>query len=101
MEGPQDEALELPASDSSDYQTFLETYSNQFTTSDREVLQGQVLKVSDKEVIVDIGRKIEGLVPASQFPQVNGMPAVGCRGHHRGDVRSLGRSGGRFYPPLP
>ncbi len=76
MEGPQDETLELPASDSSDYQTFLETYSHQFTTSDREVLQGQVLKVTDKEVIVDIGRKIEGLVPASQFPHVDGMPAV-------------------------
>jgi len=27
-------------------------------------------------VIVDIGRKIEGLVPASQFPQTNGLPAV-------------------------
>jgi len=76
MEGPQDETLELPASDSSDYETFLETYSHQFTTSDREVLQGQVLKVTDKEVIVDIGRKIEGLVPASQFPQVDGLPAV-------------------------
>lgn len=76
MERPQDEALELPLSDSNDYQTFLESYSNQFVTSDREVLQGQVLKVTDKEVIVDIGRKIEGLVPASQFPQVNGLPAV-------------------------
>ena len=50
MEGPQDEALELPASDTSDYQAFLETYSHQFTTSDREVLQGQVLKVTDKEL---------------------------------------------------
>lgn len=76
MEGPQDETLELPASDSSDYQAFLETYSNQFTTSDREIFQGQVLKVTEKEVIVDIGRKIEGLVPASQFPQANGRPAV-------------------------
>lgn len=73
-----DEFAELPgAVDSSDdYQTFLETYSSQFTTSDREVLQGQVLKVSEKEVIVDIGRKIEGLVPASQFPQVDGAPSV-------------------------
>ena len=33
-----------------------------------EILHGHVLSVSDKEVIVDIGRKIEGLVPASQFP---------------------------------
>ena len=39
-------------------------------------MHGHVLSVSEKEVIVDIGRKSEGLVPASQFSLVGGKPAV-------------------------
>jgi small subunit ribosomal protein S1 len=77
MAGPPDEYVELPgAADSKDYQAFLDDYSSHFATNDREVLHGHVLSVSEKEVIVDIGRKIEGLVPASQFAQINGRPAV-------------------------
>jgi small subunit ribosomal protein S1 len=81
MVGPSsDEFVEVPEShtDSEDYQAFLEDYSHLTSPSAQEgdVLQGTVLSVSDKEVIVDIGRKIEGLVPASQFPQANGKPAV-------------------------
>ena len=71
--------LELPESgtDSEDYQAFLDNYSHPSPpTHEGEVLQGHVLSVSEKEVIVDIGRKIEGLVPASQFPQHEGKPAV-------------------------
>lgn len=62
--------------DNADYQAFLDDYSNHFKTQNREVLQGRVLTVSEKEVIVDIGRKIEGLVPGSQFPQLDGRPSV-------------------------
>ncbi len=64
------------SADNADYQAFLDDYSNHFRTPNREVLQGRVLSVSDKEVIVDIGRKIEGLVPASQFPLTAGKPNV-------------------------
>src|SRR5271170_1054888 len=74
-----EEFLEVPESgtDSEDYQAFLDDYSHPSPPShEGEVLQGQVLSVSDKEVIVDIGRKIEGLVPASQFPLHEGKPAV-------------------------
>jgi small subunit ribosomal protein S1 len=82
MAGPSNEYLETPsAADSADYEAFLDDYSRHFTTDNREVLQGHVLNVSDKEVIVDIGRKSEGLVPASQFPSVDGKPAV-----HPGDT---------------
>jgi small subunit ribosomal protein S1 len=77
MSGPFDDFPELPeAGDSEDYQTFLDNYSSHFKTNDREVLQGHVLSVSEKEVIVDIGRKIEGIVPASQFSSLDGRPAV-------------------------
>jgi small subunit ribosomal protein S1 len=82
MAGPSDELYEIPGSDpGEDYEALLDDYS-QFTSSgEGEVLQGQVLSVSEKEVIVDIGRKSEGLVPASQFPLVDGKPDV-----HPGDV---------------
>lgn len=77
MAGPSDDSVELAGTtDSADYQAFLDDYSSHFTTKDREILLGHVLSVSDKEVIVDIGRKIEGLVPASQFPFVENKPAV-------------------------
>jgi small subunit ribosomal protein S1 len=77
MAGSSDEYVELPENvDSDDYQAFLDDYTNQFAPRAGELLNGHVLSVSDKEVIVDIGRKIEGLVPSSQFPQVDGRPAV-------------------------
>lgn len=77
MASPSDEYVESPGTiDSADYQAFLDDYSNHFKTNDREILHGHVLSVSDKEVIVDIGRKSEGLVPASQFPSVESKPAV-------------------------
>lgn len=79
MASPSDEYVELPiAADSGeDYQALLDDYNQAHPTSgESQVLQGHVLSVSEKEVIVDIGRKIEGLVPASQFPQAEGGPAV-------------------------
>ncbi|MBV9767321.1 MAG: 30S ribosomal protein S1 [Acidobacteriaceae bacterium] len=77
MAGLSDEYVETPGTvDSNDYQAFLDDYSSHFTPNHHEILHGNVLSVSDKEVIVDIGRKIEGLVPASQFPQIEGKPVV-------------------------
>ncbi len=77
MAGPSDEYLELPGTvDNADYQAFLDDYSSHFATNEREILHGNVLSVSEKEVIVDIGRKSEGLVPAAQFSFVEGKPAV-------------------------
>src|SRR5579875_2905451 len=77
MAGPSDESVDLSATlENADYQAFLDDYSSHFAANEREVIHGHVLSVSEKEVIVDIGRKIEGLVPASQFPFVDGKPAV-------------------------
>ncbi|MDQ2842972.1 MAG: 30S ribosomal protein S1 [Acidobacteriota bacterium] len=82
MAGSFDEHVETSeTAEATDYQAFLDDYSNQFTSGGGEAYHGHVLSVSDKEVIVDIGRKIEGLVPASQFPFEDGLPAV-----KRGDV---------------
>ncbi|MCU1293960.1 MAG: ribosomal protein, partial [Bryobacterales bacterium] len=77
MAGPADDYLEIDGTaDSADYQAFLDDYSSPVTHAEGEILHGHVLSVSDKEVIVDIGRKIEGLVPATQFPWVDGRPTV-------------------------
>lgn len=78
MAGASDEFVEATSStDSEDYQAFLDDYSGPTApVSEGEVFFGQVLSVSDKEVIVDIGRKIEGLVPADQFPFLDGKPDV-------------------------
>ena len=77
MAGSSDEYVELAGTaDSAAYEAFLDDYSSHFSSSPREVLHGRVLSVSDKEVIVDIGRKTEGLVPATQFPFVDSKPAV-------------------------
>jgi small subunit ribosomal protein S1 len=77
MATPSEKLIELPAdADSEDYQAFLDGYSSQFRAHEGQILYGHVLSVSDKEVIVDIGRKSEGLVPASQFPFIDDKPAV-------------------------
>ncbi len=41
-----------------------------------EVIKGTVLKVSDSEVIVDVGYKSEGLIPLSEFYDENGDSMV-------------------------
>ncbi len=48
----------------------------------------------EKEVITDIGRKSEGLVPASQFPLIAGKPNV-----HPGDTIEVGMFD-RTGPPV-
>jgi ribosomal protein S1 len=47
--------------DESDYEHLLEDYSHLAPPSEGELLQGRVLKVTPKEVIVDVGYKMEGL----------------------------------------
>lgn len=79
MAGSFDEHVETPGSqENSDYEAFLDNYSSRFLPQEGEPYRGHVLTVSEKEVIVDIGRKLEGLVPAAQFPIVDGLPAVKC-----------------------
>jgi small subunit ribosomal protein S1 len=64
-----------------EYEQLLDDYSHFAPPAEGEVLQGHVLKVTDKEVIVDFGYKSEGLVPLTQFQQPDGSIHV-----HPGDT---------------
>src|SRR5277367_4535647 len=65
-------SLELPE----DYEHLLDDYSHFAAPADNEVLQGHVLKVTPKEVIVDFNYKSEGLVPIEQFTSPTGEVRV-------------------------
>jgi small subunit ribosomal protein S1 len=64
-----------------DYEHLLEDYSHFAPPAEGEILEGKVLKVTDKEVIVDFGYKSEGLVPLDQFTLADGQVTV-----QRGDT---------------
>ena len=63
------------------YEHLLEDYSHFAPPAADEVLQGTVLTVTAKDVIVDFGYKSEGIVPIEEFLGPGGEVAV-----HRGDV---------------
>lgn len=65
-----------PAPPEEDYEHLLEDYSHFAPPSEGEVLEGRVLKVTEKEVIVDFGYKSEGLVPIEQFLSPEGQVTV-------------------------
>jgi small subunit ribosomal protein S1 len=74
---PVDRSVNMPGlPDPSDYEQLLDDYSHFAPPVEGEVLLGRVLKVTDKEVIIDFGYKSEGLVPIEQFPQVEGKYTV-------------------------
>ena len=64
-----------------DYEGLLDDYSHFAPPAEGEVLQGKVLKVTAKDVIIDFGYKSEGLVPIEQFTDAAGAVTV-----HAGDV---------------
>ncbi len=66
--------------DSESYESLLDEYTH-LAPAEGEVLQGTVLKVTAKDVIVDFGYKSEGLVPIDQFFGPTGEANV-----HVGDV---------------
>src|SRR5690349_12268679 len=68
------------STEDSDYEQLIDDYSHFAPPHEGELLQGHVLKVTDKEVIVDFGYKSEGLVPIEQFIHADGTAHV-----HRGD----------------
>ncbi len=73
---PDEERPDYPNPLESDYEHLLDDYSHFAPPSEREVLQGHVLKITDTDVIVDIGYKSEGLVPIEEFRQPDGTIAV-------------------------
>lgn len=65
-----------PPGTDGDYAQLLDDYSHFARPAEGEVLQGYVLKITDKEVIVDVGYKSEGSVPIEQFKDGDGQIGV-------------------------
>jgi small subunit ribosomal protein S1 len=59
-----------------DYEHLIEDYSHLAPPFEGELLQGHVVKVTPQEVIVDVGTKLEGLVPIEQLRQPDGTVTV-------------------------
>src|SRR5205814_625148 len=59
-----------------DFGALLENYESQSTITPGEIVNGRVLKVSDRGVIIDIGFKSEGIVAAEEFTDNEGKITV-------------------------
>jgi len=59
-----------------DLEHLIEDYSHLAPPSEGELLQGHVVKVTPQEVIVDVGYKLEGVVPIEQLRQPDGTVLV-------------------------
>ena len=77
--------LEAGFSAEDDLEHLIEDYSHLAPPSEGELLQGHVVKVTPAEVIVDVGYKLEGIVPIEQVRQPDGsvsrpsrFPLLGC-----------------------
>jgi len=66
--------LEQTAPDN--YENLLDDYSHFAPPAADEVLQGTVLSITAKDVIIDFGYKSEGIVPIEQFQNLNGEVTV-------------------------
>ncbi|PWU08179.1 MAG: 30S ribosomal protein S1 [Terriglobia bacterium] len=71
--------IDQPASES--YEELLDDYSHFGPPPANEVLQGKILSITGKDVIVDFGYKSEGIAPIEQFQNASGEVTV-----HVGDV---------------
>ncbi len=70
------------AIDPAEYARLLALYAGSFKNlAEGEVIKGTVLKVSDTEVIVDVGYKSEGIIALSEFYDENGKATL-----HPGDL---------------
>ena len=59
-----------------EYEHLLDEHSHFAPPSEGEVLQGHVLSITGKDVIVDFGYKSEGLIPLSEFENPDGTVSV-------------------------
>ncbi|WP_188759216.1 30S ribosomal protein S1 [Edaphobacter acidisoli] len=51
-----------------------ESAAAQTLTAEEVIVNGTVIKITDKHVVVDIGLKSEGLIPLDQVLDINGVP---------------------------
>ena len=74
--------LQMPLPpEEAEYEQLIDDYSHFAPPHEGELLQGRVLNVTEKDVIVDFGYKSEGLVPIEQFVLPDGTTHV-----HAGDL---------------
>jgi small subunit ribosomal protein S1 len=60
-----------------EYARLLDLYDNSFRNiAEGEVVKGTVLKVTDTEIIVDVGYKSEGIIPVDEFLDETGQVTV-------------------------
>src|SRR5207244_12657090 len=72
MENGADERdLEVGFPPEDDLEHLIEDYSHLAPPSEGELLEGHVVKVTPTEVIVDVGYKLEGVVPIDQVRQAD------------------------------
>src|SRR5207244_11658907 len=76
-----EENNEQPDPSLENYEDLLEDYSHFAPPAADEVLQGTILGITAKDVIIDFGYKSEGIVPLDQFLSPSGEVTV-----KRGDV---------------
>src|SRR5260370_3898708 len=57
------------------YEKLLDQYGAR-RFAEGEVMKGTVLKITDTDVIVDIGYKSEGVIPVTQFIDTNGQLTI-------------------------
>jgi len=63
--------------DSSEYARLLDLYDTSFRNiAEGEVVKGTVLKVTENEVVVDVGFKSEGMIPLDEFIDETGQVSV-------------------------
>ena len=59
-----------------EYEHLLDDYTHFVPAASNEILQGRILKITAKDVIVDVGSKSEGSVPIAQFLSPSGEITV-------------------------
>jgi small subunit ribosomal protein S1 len=72
MAGAEEQDIDSVVQADDDYSHLIEDYSHLAPPSEGELLAGHVVKVTPTDLIVDIGYKLEGLVPISQVRAPDG-----------------------------
>src|SRR5262249_42649702 len=80
-EKPGQQEVNKPAQNSSansneDFGALLENFESQSTITTGEIVNGRVIKVSERGVIIDIGFKSEGIVAIEEFTDAEGKIMV-------------------------
>ncbi len=79
--------LDAQVAEDADYEHLIEDYGHLRLQPKASCSTGTVVKVTAKEVIVDFGYKLEGIVPIEQVTAPDGSVTVQARRHHRRDDR--------------